>query len=149
MVQLDHTVMEQRRCTPSRRLCRLDAGFLILPVLLCFAPAAMAQENLHLSCAPRTFHVVPGEPVRLELTVLVDSAAPIRLHIPADPLLMRRAVEKLPVQRTSEGFFVHKRVFIWQALEPGVAKMDAISVETQGRKQRFPEITITVRDPGP
>ena len=92
---------------------------------------------------------MPGEPVRLELTVQADSAAPVRLHVPADPLLMLRAVEKLPVRRTNEGVIVHKRVVIWQALEPGTVKMDAISVETQGRKLLFPEITITVSDPGP
>ena len=59
------------------------------------------------------------------------------------------AVEKLPVQRTTEGVIVHQRVVIWQALEPGAVKMKAISVETRGRKLLFPEITITVSDPGP
>jgi hypothetical protein len=87
--------------------------------------------------------------MRLELTVEADSAAPVRVHIPADPLLVLRAVEKLPVQRTSEGVIVHRRVVIWQALEPGAVKMNAISVETRGRKRLFPEISITVSDPGP
>ena len=122
---------------------------LLLPLLLLFAPATMAQENVRLSIEPRTVQVVPGEPVRLELTVQADSAAPVRLHVPADPLLVLRAVEKLPVQRTNEGVIVHQRVVIWQALEPGAVKMKAISVETQGRKLLFPEITITVSDPGP
>ena len=120
----------------------------LLTVLLLFAPVTMAEENVRLACAPRTFRVVPGEPVRLELTVQADSAAPIHMHIPADPLLALRAVEKLPVQRTKEGVIVHKRVVIWQALEPGTVKMNAISVETQGRKLLLPEITITVSDPG-
>jgi hypothetical protein len=110
---------------------------------------AVAQEHVHLSCTPRTFCVVPGEPVRLELTVEADSAAAVRLHVPADPLLRLRAVEKLPVRRTAEGIVVHQRVVIWQALEPGTVKMNAISVETQGRKRRFPDITIFVSDPGP
>ncbi len=91
---------------------------------------------------------MPGQPVRLELTVQARTAAPIRLHVPADPLLVLRAVEKLPVQRTPEGVIVHKRVIIWQAVEPGTVKMNAISVETQGRKRLFPEVTITVSDPG-
>ena len=121
---------------------------LLLLLLLWFASVTMAQENVRLDCAPRTFQVVPGEPVRLELTVEADSAAPIRMHLPADPLLLLRAVEKLPVQRTPEGILVHKRVVIWQALEPGAVKMRAISLETQGRKRLFPEVTIVVRDPG-
>ncbi len=121
----------------------------LLPPLLLFAPATMAQERIRLSIEPRTVQVVPGEPVRLELTVQADSAAPVRWHVPADPRLVLRAVEKLPVQRTQEGFIVHRRVVIWQALEPGAVTMKAISVETQGRKLLFPEITITVSDPGP
>ena len=52
------------------------------------------------------------------------------------------------MQRTPEGVIVHKRVIIWQAVEPGTVKMNAISVETQGRKRLFPEVTITVSDPG-
>jgi hypothetical protein len=109
----------------------------------------MAQENVRLSIAPRTVQVVPGEPVRLELTVQAASAAPVRWHVPADPLLVLRAVERFPVQRTTEGVIRHKRVVIWQAVEPGAVKMKAISVETGGRKLLFPEITITVSDPGP
>jgi hypothetical protein len=121
----------------------------LLPLLFACTPTAMAEEHVRLTCAPRTFCVVPGEPVRLELTVEADSAAAVRLHVPADPLLQLRAVEKRPVRRTGEGIVVHQRVVIWQALEPGTVKMNAISVETQGRKRLFPEITITVSDPGP
>ena len=91
---------------------------------------------------------MPGEPVQVELTVEAPSAAPVRMHIPADPLLVLRAVEKLPVARTEEGVVVHKRVVIWQAIEAGVVRINALSAETQGRKLTFPEITITVRDPG-
>jgi hypothetical protein len=124
----------------------------IMSVLLALspwlAPAALVRENVRLACAPRAFQVVPGEPVRLELTIEADSAAPVRVHIPADPLLLLRAVEKLPIERTKEGVLVHKRVVIWQALEPGSVKMKALWVETQGRKLLFPEITITVGDPG-
>ncbi len=120
----------------------------LLPLLLWFASVTMAQEHVRVDCAPRTFQVVPGEPVRLELTVEADSAAPIRMHLPADPLLLLRAVEKRPVQRTPEGVIVHRRVVIWQALEPGTVKLKAISLETQGRKWLFPEISILVRDPG-
>ena len=87
--------------------------------------------------------------MRVELAVRADLADPIRLHVPAKPSLVLRAVEKMPVRRTKEGVIVHRRVVIWQALEPGAVKMDAISVETDRRKLLFPEITITVSDPGP
>ena len=118
-------------------------------LLLAFASAAMAEENVRLAIEPRAVCVLPGEPVRIELTVQADSAAPVHLHVPADPLLVLRAVEKLPVRRTTEGLIVHRRVVLWQALEPGTVKMKAISVETRERKLLFPEITITVNDPGP
>jgi len=124
-------------------------ALLVLLVLTAvFASAAVARERVRLECKPRTFRVVPGTPMRLELTVRADSAASIRLHVPGDPSLKLRAVEKLPVQRTPEGVIVHRRVVVWQALEPGVVKIDKLSVETKGRKLLFPEVTITVRDPG-
>jgi len=124
------------------------ASFLLLALLLVLAPATMTEESVRLECTPCTFRVVPGEPMRLELTVRADAAASIRLHVPGDPLLKLRAVEKLPVRRTPEGVIVHKRVVVWQALEPGSVKIDKLSVETKGRKLLFPEVTITVRDPG-
>lgn len=125
------------------------ARLALLLLLLAWTSAAMADEQVHLNCEPRTFRVVPGEPVRLQLTVKADSAAAVHLHIPADPLLRLRAVEKLPVRRTGEGLIVHQRVVVWQALEPGTVTMSDISIETQGRKRRFPEVTILVSDPGP
>ena len=111
-----------------------------------WGPRFTAEDLIGYMDAPRK---IMGEPMRVELTVEADSAAPVRVHIPADPLLVLRAVEKLPVQRTVEGVIVHRRVVIWQAIEPGAVKVSAITVETRGRKQRFPEISITVSDPGP
>jgi hypothetical protein len=108
-----------------------------------------ATDEVHLQCTPREFHVVPGEPIRLKLTVQAEDAAPIRLHVPDNPLLMLRAIEKLPIRQSQDGTIVHARVVIWQALEPGVVKLKSLSVENKGRKLSFPEITITVRDPGP
>ena len=127
--------------------CGTRALWVLPPLLLLFAPATFAEERIHLECEPRTFDVVPGEPMRLELTVKAKSAASIRLHVPADPLLLLRAVEKLPVQRTEDGVIVHRRVVLWQALEPGVVRMNDISIETQKQKRLFPEVTITVNDP--
>ncbi len=141
----DHAAATQAFCRVSAR-----GSLLVLLVLLAlFAPATAAEEKVRLDCTPRTFRVVPGEPMRLELTVRAESAASLRLHIPGDPLLKLRALEKLPVRRTREGVIVYKRVVLWQALEPGSVKMDKLSVETKGQKLLFPGVTITVRDPGP
>ncbi len=135
--------------TPSRVSTR-DVLLVLLALTAILTPVSAAEkERMRLECTPRTFRVLPGEPMRLELTVRADSAASIRLHVPGDPLLKLRAVEKFPVRRTPEGVIVHKRVFVWQALEPGAVKMDELSVETEGRKLLFPGVTITVRDPGP
>jgi hypothetical protein len=153
-VRLDHAPSAQRHGCLADPQSRAPSGFNtgFLPVLLTlslfFPTPTKAEENVRLACEPRTIQVVPGEPVRVELTIEADSAAPLRMHIPADPLLVLRAVEKLPIRRTKEGVIVHKRVVLWQALEPGTVTMHAISVETQGRKVLFPAITITVRDPG-
>jgi hypothetical protein len=110
--------------------------------------ATNGGEKARLSIQPRSVRVLPGEPVRVELTVQAGSAAPIRLHVPADPRLLLRAVEKLPVQRAQEGAIVHRRVIVWQALEPGTIRMQAISLESRERKLLFPAITITISDPG-
>ena len=129
---------------PIPRTC---IPFLLL--LLSLAPATKAEEEVHLQCTPRQFQVVPGESIRVKLTVQAEDAAPIGLHVPNDPLLTLRALEKLPMRQSKDGVIVHGRVIIWQALEPGSVKIESLSVETKGRKLVFPEISITVRDPGP
>jgi len=117
---------------------------LLLVVLLGGMSAAAGQDGVRLGCEPRQVTTVPGEPIRVQLTVLTDSAARMQIHIPADPLLHLRAVEKLPVRRTPEGAIVHQRVVIWQGLEPGTVKMNGITVEAEGRQWRFPEVTLTI-----
>jgi hypothetical protein len=95
------------------------------------------------------FEVVPGEPIRLRLTVYADAAIPLRWHIPDDRLLKLRAIEKSPVRRTREGVVVYQRVVVWQGLEPGTVTIKTLSVETKGRKLSFPIVSITIRDPVP
>jgi hypothetical protein len=119
----------------------------LVALLLLPGPPATAQEP-HLACVPRRFEVMPGEPVRVEFSIEAHSAEPIHLRIPADSLLLLRAVEKLPLRRTNEGTIVHRRAVLWQALEPGSVTLNAISVEIRGKEYLFPPITITVRDPG-
>jgi len=135
-----------KRKTPKLETVMFHA---LLPLGLFVCLEATAAENLRLTCAPRTFQVVPGEPVRLQLTVQADSAVPFRWHVPREPLLKLRAIEKLPVRLTAEGVVVYERVVVWQGLEPGTVKIENLSVETKGQKRRFPEVTIHIRDPGP
>ena len=62
---------------------RVTAGPVVLrSLLLLIAPKTLAQEDIRLACEPRTFQVVPGQPVRLELNVKARTAVPIRLHVP-------------------------------------------------------------------
>jgi hypothetical protein len=117
--------------------------------MLIFVPVTMAEEKLRLGCTPQTIQVVPGEPLRLRLTVHADSAVPLRWHVPHDPRLKLRAIEKLPVRRTREGVVVYERVVVWQGLEPGTVAIDTVSIETEGQKLLFPQVTITIRDPTP
>jgi hypothetical protein len=87
--------------------------------------------------------------MRLQLTVQADSAVPFRWYVPNEPLLKLRAIEKLPVRRTSEGVVLYQRVVVWQGLEPGAIKIENLSVETKQRTLLFPEIAITIHDPAP
>jgi hypothetical protein len=85
----------------------------------------------------------------VQLTVRSDSVASLTWHVPRQPLLQLRAIEKLPVRRTADGVIVQKRVLVWQALEPGTVSMKTLAIESRRSKLCFPEISITVRDPGP
>ncbi len=136
--------MKQEVKTPD------TAVFPVLALLFfLLALTAMAEDSVRLTCTPQTFQVVPGEPMRLQLTVQAESSMALRLHVPPEPLLKLRAIEKLPVRRTREGVVVYKRVVIWQGLEPGTVKIKTLSVETKTQKWLFPEVSITVRDPVP
>lgn len=121
---------------------------LLLGLGLAAGTSAQPGEEPRVSCSPRSFQVLPGEPVRVEFTVEAATAAPVRWQLPASPLLALRAVENIPVQRTASGAILHRRAVLWQGLEPGTVKLNALSVETRGRKLVFPEITVTIRDPG-
>jgi hypothetical protein len=124
---------------------------LLLALVLLTVPASAtgADENIRLQCAPRAIQVVPGEPIRLELTIQSPAALPFRLHVPDVPLLKLRAQEKLPVRRTRKGVVTYQRVLVWQGLEPGTVKLKDLWIKTREQKLSFPVITITVRDPHP
>ena len=141
---------EARRKLPIVALHRRPTAVVLLTgLLLAVGSESVASDQVRLECAPRSFRVVPGEPMRLELTVRAVSADPITWNVPSLPRLKLRAVEKFPVHRTDDGVVIHRRVLVWQALEPGTVKLKALSIETRRSKWMFPEVSITVRDPGP
>ena len=131
------------------RVLRRAASSALTLTLLVFAPAVMLADDVVLECQPRTFDVLPGEPIRSTLTVRSPSAAAFRLHVPGHPLLKLRATEKWPVKRDPTGTIIYKWIVVWQGLEPGTATVSDLSVKTKKQTRRFPKVTITIRDPGP
>jgi len=129
--------------------CNAARSLAVLALVVGLSSMVAAGESVRLDCAPREFQVVPGEPMRLQLTVCPDSAVPLRWHVPGEPLLKLRAVEKLPVRRTRDGVVVYRRVVVWQGLEPGAVTLRTLSIETRQQKLVFPEVIIVIRDPAP
>ena len=114
----------------------------ILPLL--FYGISLAAEPL-LSVEPRDLHGVPGEPMQMVLTVETADAAPVRLRVPAVSNLMVRAVERIPIRRTEDGRFVHKRIVIWQGVEAGSITLTNLTVEAGSGPLVFPDVRITVK----
>ena len=128
---------------------------IILPAVV--ALSSFAAEPV-ITCEPRELRGVPGEPLRLEITVEADRAAPVQLQIPAVSNLFLRTVEKIPIQRTETGHYIQKRVIIWQGLEAGsttltnltvvfqtLENVDAVSSPRfQGLEKKAPTIGIVI-----
>ena len=128
---------------------------IILPAVI--ALSSFAAEPV-ITCEPCELRGVPGEPLRLEITVEADRAAPIQLRIPAISNLFLRIVEKIPIQRTKEGRYIQKRIVIWQGLEAGsttltnltvsfqtLENVDAVSSPRfQGLEKKVPNIGIVI-----
>jgi len=118
------------------------AGFLLflaIPVL-----ALRGSEPPVLRCEPQSLAGVPGEPLKVRLTVESRSAAPVILHIPESPLLTLRAVEKFPLRLLKEKTIVQERIVIWQGLEAGTVTLDNLSAEIERTRFSFPPVKITV-----
>lgn len=135
----------------TQRLSAADTAVwpALLALVLPLAASVKAEDRVRLTCTPQSFQVLPGEPIRLLLTVQADAALRFRWHVPDEPLLQVRAMENLPVQRTPQGLVVYQRAIVWQGLEPGTVRIKALAIETRNQKTRFPEVAITVRDPIP
>lgn len=112
---------------------------LLLPVL-----TMSGNEPPVLKCEPQSLHGVPGEPLKVRLTVESRSASPVFLHIPEVPLLTLRTVEKIPLRLSKEKMIVQERIVIWQGLEAGTVTVDNLSAEIEGKRFPFPPLQITV-----
>lgn len=97
-----------------------------------------------LAVTPQELSGIPGQPLRVELTVETDRAEPVQLKIPAVSNLVLRAVEKVPIQRTKAGTYVQKRIVIWQGVEAGSATVTNLTAVFQTLENVFPNIGITV-----
>lgn len=122
------------------------AGLLLF--LLALVQPLRAGDPPVLTCEPKSLTGVPGEPLRVTLTVESRSAAPMVLHIPESPLLTLRAVEKFPIRLTTEKTVVQERVVIWQGLEAGTVTLNDLSAEIGGVRFPFPPVKITVVEAG-
>lgn len=146
----DRWPIQQRRiCVRRHGDSRRFGVFLVLTLLVGLASNALADDDLCVNCQPRVFEVVPGQPVRLELTLEVDAAVTTCWHVPKVSMLKLRAIEKLPVRKNQAGTIVYRRILVWQALQPGEFKLASLSVTAGEQELLFPEVIITVRDPGP
>ncbi len=108
-----------------------------------FSVNALAGEPV-LTIEPHALHGVPGEPLRVELSVETSTVTPVRMRIPETSNLVMMVVEKIPVRRTQTGTFVQKRIVIWQGIEAGQTVLTNLTAEIDGAPHLFPAIGITV-----
>jgi len=113
----------------------------VLTVLLALAAAAQVK----LTMEPCTLSGMPGEALRIELTLESEGAQSVVLRVPQASNLVLRAVEKYPVARTREGRFVYKRRLLLQGVEAGVTVMTNLLFEVGGEAHCFAPLTIEVR----
>ncbi len=105
--------------------------------------SALAGEPV-ITCEPQTLRGVPGEPLRLTITIKTDRAHPIQLRVPALSNLLLRTTEKIPIQRTKTGGYIQKRVIIWQGISSGSIALTNLTIIAEGREVLCPDIIITV-----
>lgn len=113
-------------------------------LLILFAATALADEPVVLKCEPLALRGIPGVPLRAELTVETPDAKPVRILIPAVSNLVLRTVEKVPIQRTTNGRFIQKRIVIWQGVEAGQPILTNLTAEVGGIQYVFPTLGIVI-----
>lgn len=119
--------------------------FYVRTLLFCILSAAtLAAGETVLTVEPQTLSGIPGEPLRVELTVETGHAAPVQVRIPSVSNLVLRTVEKIPIQRTKTGAYVQKRIIIWQGTEAGTVTLTNMTAVFQGLEETFPNLGITI-----
>lgn len=96
-----------------------------------FLSSVLSVAEPAISCNPRELRGLPGQPLRLTVTVETDRAASIQLKIPAVSNLVLRTVEKIPIRRTEEGRYLQQRTILWQGTEPGQTTLTNLTVVFQ------------------
>ena len=81
---------------------------------------------------PSQLRGIPGEPLKLVITVETDRATPIQLRIPSIQHLILRTVEKTPIQRTATGRYIQERTILGQGIEAGSTTVTNVTVVFQG-----------------
>lgn len=123
-------------------------NYLKIGLLALTAATALAAKPL-LTCTPRELHGIPGEPLKLEVTVETDRVLPVQIRIPSVTNLVLRMVEKIPIQRTENGRYIQKRIIIWQGIEAGSTSLTNLAVHTETDILYFPAVEIAVGDVTP
>ncbi len=105
-------------------------------ILITLAAGSALAGEPRITCEPRELHGVPGEPLQLEITITADRASPIHIQIPHIDNLHLRTVEKVPIRRTADGRYMHKRIILWQGLEAGSVTLTNLTVVFQALENK-------------
>ncbi|MDD2601291.1 MAG: hypothetical protein PHO37_19070 [Kiritimatiellae bacterium] len=101
--------------------------------------------GVELALEPRSLSGVPGEVLRVELTVEAERAENALLRVPHTSNLVLRAIESYPVERNRHGRFVQKKALLFQGVEAGSCVMTNLLVEINGTLHPMPPLVIEVR----
>jgi len=114
-----------------------------LTLLLALVYTAVAATPV-LTIEPRELRGLPGEPLSAWLTVETTNAKPILISVPSTSNLVIRTIEKIPIQRNTNGRFIQRRRIIWQGIEAGRSVIDHLSINQDGVIYTFPTLEITI-----
>ncbi len=139
-----------RSASHALRVVRFLIGRVVLPAI-CVSGIVWAAEPVKLICTPKALCGVPGEPLRVELSARSPRARPFRVHVPGVTNMVLTSIESVPIQQTSDGTFVQKRILLWQGIEAGSSVLTNLYTDISGTNVCFPplEVTITAVPPTP
>jgi hypothetical protein len=119
-------------------------GVVVAGLALGIGITAVAGGTARISATPRTVTGVPGEPLRVTVTVETERVEPLQLRLPVVSNLVLRAVERIPVQRTRAGRYIQRRVILWQGVASGETTLTNLMAEVGATTNRLPPIAVTI-----